>query len=221
MGATLGELYPRYRQHLREQGLNDEAVRKVFGELEVDRWDRIFTDPKSTYNREPNSFLVSMMAGRTPGKALDVGVGSGRNAIYLAKQGWTVTGFDISEQALALTRQNAAAAGVKVATIRADDSSFDFGVDQWDLVVGTYVGANWSPRAIRGLKPGGLLLIEGFLRSARTPQGASFSPNELLKIVQGELRILRYEDTQGTPDWARNMDVPGGVIRLLGEKPVK
>ena len=62
--------------------------------LEIDRWNRILTSPKPAFNVKPNAFLVEMVRGVTPGQALDVGMGQGRNAIYLAQQGWALTGFD-------------------------------------------------------------------------------------------------------------------------------
>lgn len=55
--------------------------------LEVDRWNRILTSEKPAFNTRPNAFLVEMVKGRQPGAALDVGMGQGRNAIYLAQAG--------------------------------------------------------------------------------------------------------------------------------------
>jgi hypothetical protein len=70
---------------------------------------------------------------------------------------------------------------------------------------------------VRALKPGGIVVVEGFLRGPRTPPGASFGPNELLKIFTDlNTRILRYEDVDGKPDWSRN---PGRVVRLCAQKP--
>ena len=55
-----------------------------------------------------NKFLAESVKGRKPGKALDIGMGQGRNSLFLAALGWQVTGFDISEvgvkQALAECR---------------------------------------------------------------------------------------------------------------------
>src|SRR5215831_21041860 len=51
---------------------------------------------ESVFNHHPNAFLVECVRNRKSGKALDVGMGSGRNALYLASHGWDVTGFDIA-----------------------------------------------------------------------------------------------------------------------------
>ena len=57
-------------------------------------WSVYFHGKNQNFKRKPNSLLVQAVKGRRPGKALDVGMGEGRNAIYLAKQGWKVTGID-------------------------------------------------------------------------------------------------------------------------------
>ncbi|MGH9628195.1 MAG: hypothetical protein ACRD7E_07625, partial [Bryobacteraceae bacterium] len=63
--------------------------------LEADRWNRFYGDSKSNYNHAPNSFLTTVVEGMKPGTALDYAMGDGRNAIYLAKLGLTVHGFDL------------------------------------------------------------------------------------------------------------------------------
>lgn len=85
----------RYREELKAQGVGAAEVErriKVINErgsrLEVERWNRILTAEKPTFNTNPNDFLVRMVKGRTAGTALDVGMGQGRNALYLAQQGW-------------------------------------------------------------------------------------------------------------------------------------
>jgi methylase of polypeptide subunit release factors len=69
---------------------------------------------------------------RKPGKALDLGTGQGRNAIFLASTGWTVTGVDISEVAIAEAKKNAAARKVQIDAIVGDLDTYDFGREQWD-----------------------------------------------------------------------------------------
>ena len=55
-------------------------------------------------------------------------MGQGRNAIFLAQQGWDVAGFDISRVGLQQARAKAEAAGLKINTVLAADTDFDFGV---------------------------------------------------------------------------------------------
>ena len=60
------------------------------------------------FNHEPNKLLVDTIKGRKPGTALDVAMGQGRNAIYLASQGWKTTGVDISDEGMRQARDAAA-----------------------------------------------------------------------------------------------------------------
>jgi SAM-dependent methyltransferase len=161
--------------------------------------------------------MVDMVKGRQPGRALEIGMGQGRNSVYLAKQGWSMTGFDIGEVGMAKAREAAAQAGVKITTIKASMDDFDYGTNEWDLIVATYEGAGWREKAVRALKAGGIVIVEGFLRAPGTPPGASFGPNELLKFFTDlNLRILRYEDADGKPDYGTQA---GRVVRICAQKP--
>jgi len=98
-----------YRAYLKSRGFSSADIDvqlKLIDEqgarAEVDRWNRILTAEKPRFNTAPNQFLVDMAKGRKPGTALDVGMGQGRNGIWLAQQGWDVTGFDPAEKAVAL-----------------------------------------------------------------------------------------------------------------------
>jgi protein-L-isoaspartate O-methyltransferase len=214
---SLFEQRARYREHLKSKGLSDAQIISLFRELEADRWNRFFSNPPTTFNSQPNAFMVEMVKNRQPGRALEIGMGQGRNSVYLAKQGWSVTGFDISDVGMKIAREAAAQAGVEIATVNAAMEDFDYGTNQWDLIVATYEGAGWRERAVRALKPGGIVIVEGFLRTSGTPPGASFGPNELLKFFMDlNLRILHYEDADGKPDFGME---PGRVVRLCAQKP--
>ena len=62
------------------------------------------------WSAEPNRFLVAEVVDLSPGRALDLACGEGRNAIWLAEQGWTVTGVDFSNVALDKARRLAGSA---------------------------------------------------------------------------------------------------------------
>ena len=187
--------------------------------LEVDRWNRILTAEKPSFNTNPNAFLVEVIKGRTAGTALDVGMGQGRNAIYLAQQGWTVTGFDPAEKAVALANANAAKLGVKLNTVIQGAEDFDFGENKWDLILLSYVGAREFVDVVaRALKPGGVVVVEGFHRDVTktTPVGGAvvFDTNELPRLFS-KLRILRYEDVEARNDFGMNLN---RAVRLLAQK---
>jgi len=197
-----------------------DTLRREGKRLEVERWNEILTADKPRFNVQPNAFLVEMVKGRKPGAALDVGMGQGRNALYLARLGWKVTGFDPAERAVAAARAAATRLGVPLEAVVADDESFDWGTGRWDLIVMSYVGVrNDVERVVRALRPGGLVVIEAFHRDITRTQSVGgavvFDTNELLALF-GKLRVRRYEDAPGPADFA-GKDAP--LVRLCAEKP--
>ncbi|HEX6976003.1 MAG TPA: methyltransferase domain-containing protein [Vicinamibacterales bacterium] len=212
-------LLERYRQQLVDEGVAPAEIQRRLDllrtqrdKLEADYWNRFFTTDKGVFNAEPNAFLVSVVEGRKPGRAVDVGAGEGRNAIYLAKLGWDVTAFDPADKALALAQERAGKLGVKIKTVVALDTEFDYGTDQWDLAVFSWTRPSTpqaAAAAIRGLKPGGLVVFEG---------SRNFFPqmNGALEAFKG-LRVLRYEDELSRSDYFNREQM--NVIRLLAEKP--
>lgn len=191
-------------------------INPTFGQPDPERWDRVYSNPAPVFDTAPNAFMTEVVKGLKPGRALDIGMGQGRNSIYLAKLGWDVSGIDISETGMEAARKSAKAAGVKITTITASMDDFEFGVGQWDVVVATYEGASWLERATKGLKPGGCVIVEAFGKSAQAPVGAGFGPNELLKLFMDQkLQILRYEDVDAKPDWSNEI---GRVVRVFARK---
>src|SRR5579872_3250865 len=137
------------------------------------------------FPRKPNGFLVDVTRTRKPGKALDVGMGQGRNSIYLARRGWDVTGFDASDEGVRMARAEAARLRVKLSAGVATFDQFDFGENAWDLIVLMYVPAREiAPKIVRALKPGGAVVIEDRHRDTRRvwPEGGLFADNELLTL---------------------------------------
>jgi SAM-dependent methyltransferase len=170
-----------------------------------------------------NKFLAEMIRGRNPGKALDIGTGQGRNALFLAAQGWEVTGFDISDAGVQQAREAAQKKGLKLELLIDDVDRFDYGRQRWDLVVGMYMHAMITRNATRiidSLKPGGIIVVEGFHRDLNRPgvQGGliGYRSNELLRAFD-RLRVVHYEDTVGPADWERSgRDAP--VVRFMAVK---
>lgn len=220
-------IFERYRAKLRAEGVAPAEVdrriailRERGSRLEIERWNRILTAGTPQFNTEPNAFLVEMIRGRQPGTALDVGMGQGRNAIYLAQQGWGVTGFDPADQAVAVARMQAAALGLRLATFVQTDDEFEFGTDRWDLIVLSYVRVRPNLDRIRAsLRSGGLIVLEAYHRDAT--KGGSiggdvvWDSNELLTAFAG-FRILRYEDTEAASDFGGPRTTR--VVRLCAQK---
>jgi len=172
------------------------------------------------FSRKPNSFLVEVTRTRKPGKALDVGMGQGRNSIYLARHGWDVTGFDAADEGVRIARAQAARLGIKLSARVATFEEFDFGENAWDLIVLMYVPAREiAPKVMRALKPGGAVIVEDRHSDTRRvwPEGGLFADNELPTLFPG-LRVLRYEDFWGIPDW-QGEELQERIVHLIAEKP--
>jgi SAM-dependent methyltransferase len=221
-------VFQRYAAELKTQGKSDAEVaatlavlRRLGDRAEIERWNQILTAPQPAFNTAPNAFLVSVTKGLKPGRSLDVGMGQGRNTIYLAQQGWDSVGFDPADRAVSAAQEQAAKLGVKITTHVARDSEFDWGAGAWDLIVLSYVGAReYADLAVRALRPGGMLVVEGFHRDATKTRsiggGVVFDTNELLRLF-APLRVVRYEDTDAVSDFAGQASTR--VVRLAAVKP--
>jgi SAM-dependent methyltransferase len=172
------------------------------------------------FSRKPNAFLVEMTQHRKPGRALDVGMGQGRNSIYLAQQGWDVTGFDPADEGVRQAKAEADRLGLKIHTKIGTFEQFDFGESRWDLIVLTYEATKEiAPKVERALKPGGAVIVEDrHLDTRRVWPAGTFSDNELVSLFPG-LRVLRYEDVWARPDWSAKK-IDERLVRLFAEKPL-
>jgi SAM-dependent methyltransferase len=139
----------------------------------VDRedWDRRYLEKDLVWSAEPNRFLVEEVAAVTPGRALDLGAGEGRNAIWLAGLGWRVTAVDFSAVALEKAGRIAASRGVEIDWVHADLGDYRPEPAAFDLVLLLYLHLPWREmasvlgRARAALAPGGTLLLIGHDRS--------------------------------------------------------
>ncbi len=132
-------------------------------------WDERYSSQDRLWSGKPNRYLVSEVAGLSPGAALDVGCGEGADVIWLAQQGWQVTGVNISTVALERARAHAAEAGPEIAGRtgwqQADIFAWAPEADRYDLISAQYMHPPSAVREklFRGLgaavRPGGSLLI--------------------------------------------------------------
>lgn len=130
-------------------------------------WDERYAGAEMVWSAEPNRFVVEELADLPPGRALDLGAGEGRNAIWLAEQGWRVTAVDFSPVGLAKAARLAEHRNVAVEWVEADLREYAPERDGFDLVLIAYVHllpaefAGVLRRAAAALAPGGTLLVVG------------------------------------------------------------
>ncbi len=137
---------------------------------EFERWETRFSSPDYVFGTAPNAFLKNHAHLLKRGeKALAFADGEGRNGVFLAEQGIDVLSLDFSPKALAKAQTLARERGVKLRTERADIFTWTWPAAAFDVVVGIFF--QFAPPDMRQkvfssikqtLKPGGLLLIEGY-----------------------------------------------------------
>jgi 2-polyprenyl-3-methyl-5-hydroxy-6-metoxy-1,4-benzoquinol methylase len=203
------------RSLLAASGLAASAVWRVSGQTAPQKdgagsyWDKVYASGTPIFSQQPTELLVAAVKDRTPGKALDIGMGQGRNAIFLARQGWNVTGFDPSEEGVRQAQTEARKSVIALHAVVAREEEFDLGTAQWDLIVMTYVRRLHKGDAERfwsALQPNGILVYENNNVEGR---------NELLREFLA-FRILRFEDIDTHSDW--HPEKKQQVERLIAER---
>jgi SAM-dependent methyltransferase len=186
-------------------------------------FNNVYASSTPTFVTQPNALLISTVEGHKPGRALDVGMGQGRNSVFLALKGWEVTGFDISDEGVAVARKNAERAGVKLNAVRETDEAFDYGSDQWDLIVFMYepfpvTSTAYVERLRKSMKSGGLIVVESFAAEGSMPNqpATAIDPGQLLAAFK-DFRLLRFEDTVARADWSPPQKMTR-VVRMVAEK---
>ncbi|WP_254528461.1 class I SAM-dependent methyltransferase [Natrinema gelatinilyticum] len=166
-------------------------------------WDERFRTGAYPSELDPSPVLREYVDEPTTGRALDVACGTGRNAIFLAKQGCEVDALDQSVEGLRITRQNAAERGVgdRINLIQADATQFEYPENRYDVVTISFFRTLDRLSDLKdALKPGGLLFYQHHLRSEPPAEvGPStdryrFRSNELLRACL-DLTILYYEES--------------------------
>lgn len=195
-------------------------------------WDERFDTPEYIYGTQPNDFLVSVANEIPPSKVLCLADGEGRNGVYLASLGYDVTAVDQSAVGLAKAQKLAIAKQVSITTIQANLADFVIEPEAWDGIISIYCHLP-SPlrnkvyqQIIRGLKPNGVFIFEGF--APEQLQYNTGGPKDLdllpkLVTLQEELGSLNWEISQDIERelWeGRYHNGKAAVIQMLGRKQV-
>ncbi|MEI7457174.1 MAG: class I SAM-dependent methyltransferase [Nitrosomonadales bacterium] len=133
-------------------------------------WNERYSGEEYHFGTEPNAFLVSQQNRLQPGMScLAVADGEGRNGVWLTEQGLQVLSVDSASVAVEKARALAQLRGVKMDCELVDLAHWDWPESRFDLVAGIFIQyANPAAREQqfagikRCLKPGGLLLLQGY-----------------------------------------------------------
>lgn len=194
-------------------------------------WDERYSADDYVFGKEPNRFLAENFTRIPKGKVLCLAEGEGRNAVFLARQGYDVTAVDSSAVGLAKARRLAEEHGVQIRLVCADLAGYDLGVDQWEGIVSIF--CHLSPDVRRplharlptALKRGGVLLLEAYTpaqlahrtggpSNVERMMTASDLATELPGLVFHRLQELEREVVEGSYHRGKS-----AVVQLIAEKP--
>lgn len=194
-------------------------------------WDERYSDEEYVYGKDPNDFLANA-AGKIPkGRVLCIAEGEGRNAVFLAQQGYDVVAVDSSAVGLGKARKLAEEHGVNIETIVCDLANYDIEPDSLDGVVSIFahvppeVRKELHRQIVNGLRSGGVLVLEAYRPDQLKfktggPPTAEFMMT--LENLEEELKGLNF-------DYGVELDRDvvegkfhtgkGAVVQLIGVKP--
>jgi len=159
------------------------------------------TDHIHESSLEPATFLVENMELLPRGRVLDVAMGNGRNAIFMAKAGYEVEGVDRSPEAVNMALDAAREAGVNIKAQVADlEGEYKINKGAYEVIICfNYLQRSLIPQIREGVRPGGTVVYETFtvdqiqFGHPRNPDYL-LEHNELLKMFR-EFRCLRYHES--------------------------
>jgi SAM-dependent methyltransferase len=131
-------------------------------------WDERYSAQEYAYGKTPNKFLEDNYTLIPKGKILSLAEGEGRNAVFLAKQGYAVTAVDTSQVGLDKAKKLAQENGVSIELIHADLADFDLGENRWDGIVSIFcplpsaLRKQLHKKVVAGLKKNGVFLVEAY-----------------------------------------------------------
>ena len=180
--------------------------------FEPEGWEERYAGEETVWSGRPNAQLVAEASRLTPGTALDVGCGEGGDVVWLAQQGWRVTGADFSANGLARAARHAADAGVADRTDwwQVDARTFDAGGRSFDLVTTHFLHppdgriVDVTRRLAGAVAPGGHLLVVGhepaevFTKLSNARRQAMWMAEDLLPALPGGFEALVVEQRPRT-----------------------
>lgn len=187
-------------------------------------WDKRYSASERIWSGEPNPHLVTTARDLAPGRALDIGSGEGADVIWLARQGWTVTGLDLSQVALDKSAGHARDLGEGIADRitwrQADLLEWEAEPETYDLVTSQFIHLprptifELQRRLAASVAPGGTLLIVGHHPddARHSPAAASFpdiryTPEEVAALLDPD-EWTTIEATTFARDWINQESEP-------------
>lgn len=165
-------------------------------------WDKKYNNEEYVFGKTPAKFLSQNYSYIPEGsRVLDMGMGEGRNAVFLARKGYKVTGVDISSVAVNKAQLLAREFGVRINTVVASLNNYKIPKNSLDAVICFYyVDRSLNKRMMEWLKPGGILVYESHTDNQRKVKGNEnydkrylLRAGELLEMFPN-MTVLKYEE---------------------------
>ena len=199
---------------------------------ELERWESRFAAPDYHFGTAPNAFLKSQAHRLKAGqKALALADGEGRNGVWLAQQGLDVLSLDFSPNALKKARALASARGVDLRVELADLAQWGWPVAAFDLIAAIFIQFADPPfrekifaGIRRALKPGGLLLMQGYrpeqlgYRTGGPSQVENLYTRGLLEAAFGDFASVEIREHDSVVDEGAGHAGMSALIDLVGRK---
>lgn len=196
-------------------------------------WDQRYGRPGYLFGTAPAQFLTrhEQLVPRQ-GECLCVADGEGRNSVWLAKRGLTVTAMDSSTVGLEKARALAAREGARVAYRLADLQDWEWEADRWDVLAAIFIqfaAPDFRDRLFAGfrrtIRPGGTLLLHGYrpeqvtLGTGGPPCAENMYTEEMLRDAFGDwqMDVLASHDT--VIEEGAGHSGPSALIDLIARKP--
>ncbi|MCL6270410.1 class I SAM-dependent methyltransferase [Sansalvadorimonas sp. 2012CJ34-2] len=195
------------------------------------KWDERYKAEEYIYGKEPNDFLRQHYQVIPKGKVLCLAEGEGRNAVFLASQGYTVTAVDNSSVGLKKAKEFAAEKGVSIDFIHADLAEYDIGSNQWDGIVSIFchlpkpLRKDAHSKVVQGLKSNGIFLLEAYT-PAQLEFGTGGPPTEDLLMTADALdqdltglQFLHLQETEREVVEGTYHTGHAAIVQVLAKKP--
>lgn len=171
--------------------------RKTSAEDSREFWDKRYAESTYVYGKAPAASLAQNLDYlKSSLRILDVGMGEGRNAVFLARKGHQVVGVDISPVAIQKAKQLARESGVRIETVVSSMAKYNPGPGSFDAIICYYyVDKEIHSKFMEWLRPGGILMYEAFTKRQSRGRDSSYmlEDGEILSLFPG-MRILKYEE---------------------------
>jgi hypothetical protein len=191
---------------------HEDSEEQAAATFEPPSWDKRYSGEEQLWSGNPNAQLVAEVSGLVAGTALDVGGGEGGDVIWLARQGWRVTGADFSANGLARAARHAEEAGVgdRIDWWQVDARSFMATGRSYDLVTTHFLHppdggmVEVTRRLCEAVAAGGHLLVVGHAPSGvithltSSHHKAMFHPEDLLPALPNSFDVLVVEQRPRT-----------------------